>query len=100
MKMTFRWFGSDSDSVTLRQIKQIPGVSGVMGVLDYKKAGEIWTEEEIKAYTDEIHASGLECKVIESVNVHEDIKMGLPDRISTLKIIKLPSAIWQNMALR
>ena len=89
MKMTFRWFGSDSDSVTLRQIKQIPGVSGVMGVLDYKKAGEIWTEEEIKAYTDEIHASGLECKVIESVNVHEDIKMGLPDRDQYIENYKI-----------
>jgi mannonate dehydratase len=80
MKMTFRWYGSDSDSITLKQIKQIPGMSGLMGVLDYKAAGEVWTEEEIKAYVDEVHAAGLECEVIESVNVHEDIKMGLPTR--------------------
>lgn len=80
MKMTFRWFGSKSDRITLSQIKQIPGASGLMGVLDYKAAGEVWTEEEIKAYVDEVHAAGLECKVIESVNVHEDIKMGLPTR--------------------
>lgn len=80
MKMTFRWYGSDSDNITLSQIKQIPGMSGIMGVLDYKAAGEVWTEEEIKAYVDEVHAAGLECEVIESVNVHEDIKMGLPTR--------------------
>lgn len=80
MKMTFRWYGSDSDAITLKQIKQIPGMSGLMGVLDYKAAGEVWTEEEIKAYVDEVHAAGLECEVIESVNVHEDIKMGLPTR--------------------
>lgn len=80
MKMTFRWYGSDSDNITLSQIKQIPGMSGIMGVLDYKAAGEIWTEEEIKTYVDEVHAAGLECEVIESVNVHEDIKMGLPTR--------------------
>lgn len=80
MKMTFRWYGSDSDSITLKQIKQIPGMTGLMGVLDYKAAGEVWTEEEIKAYVDEVHAAGLECEVIESVNVHEDIKMGLPTR--------------------
>ena len=80
MKMTFRWYGSDSDSITLKQIRQIPGMSGLMGVLDYKAAGELWTEEEIKAYVDEVHAAGLECEVIESVNVHEDIKMGLPTR--------------------
>lgn len=50
MKMTFRWYGSNSDSVTLSQIRQIPGMTGLMGFLDYKAAGEVWTEEEIKAY--------------------------------------------------
>ncbi len=80
MKMTFRWYGENSDAITLKQIKQIPGMSGLMGFLDYKAAGEVWTEEEIKAYIDGVHAAGLECEVIESVNVHEDIKMGLPTR--------------------
>ena len=80
MKMTFRWYGSGSDNITLKQIRQIPGMSGIMGVLDCKAAGEVWEEDEIKAYIDEVHAAGLECEVIESVNVHEDIKMGLPTR--------------------
>lgn len=80
MKMTFRWYGAESDAVSLSQIRQIPGMSGVMGVLDYKAAGEVWTEEEIAAYIHQIQAAGLECEVIESVNVHEDIKMGLPSR--------------------
>ena len=80
MKMTFRWFGENSDSVTLSQIKQIPGMTGLMGFLDYKAAGEVWTEAEIAAYIGQVHAAGLACEVIESVNVHEDIKMGLPTR--------------------
>ena len=80
MKMTFRWYGKDSDKITLQQIKQIPNCTGLMGVLDYKAAGEVWTEEEIKEYMDYVHAAGLECEVIESVNVHEDIKLGLPTR--------------------
>lgn len=80
MKMTFRWYGENSDAVTLKQIKQIPGMSGVMGFLDYKAAGKVWTKEEIAAYIAQVHAAGLECEVIESVNVHEDIKMGLPTR--------------------
>jgi mannonate dehydratase len=80
MKMTFRWYGKNSDSVTLKQIRQIPGITGLMGFLDYKPAGEVWTREEIKAYIDDVHSAGLECEVIESVNVHEDIKMGLPTR--------------------
>ena len=80
MKMTFRWFGANSDPVSLEQIRQIPGMTGVMGFLDYKEAGEVWTREEIGAYVKEIQNAGLECEVIESVNVHEDIKMGLPTR--------------------
>lgn len=80
MKMTFRWYGKNSDSVSLKQIRQIPGMTGVMGFLDYKAAGETWTKEEIAAYIKDIHDAGLECEVIESVNVHEDIKMGLPTR--------------------
>ncbi|MDR2504993.1 MAG: mannonate dehydratase [Oscillospiraceae bacterium] len=79
MKMTFRWFGSAQDTIKLSQIKQIPGMTGLMGLLD-KAAGDIWREDEIKAYIDEVHAAGLECEVIESVNVHEDIKLGLPTR--------------------
>ena len=80
MKMTFRWYGKNSDPVTLKQIRQIPGMTGVMGFLDYKPAGEVWTKEEIAAYIKDIKEAGLECEVIESVNVHEDIKMGLPTR--------------------
>ena len=78
--MTFRWYGEGNDPISLKQIKQIPGMSGLMGLLDYKAAGEVWTEEEIKPYMEYVHEAGLECEVIESVNVHEDIKMGLPTR--------------------
>ena len=80
MKMTFRWYGSNSDNITLKQIRQIPGMSGLMGVLDDKAAGEVWEDDEIRAYMDEVHAAGLACEVIESVNIHEDIKLGLPSR--------------------
>ncbi len=85
MKMTFRWYGTGRDSITLKQIRQIPGMSGLMGVLDAKAAGEVWTDEEIAEYMEEVHAAGLECEVIESVNVHEDIKMGLPTRDEYIK---------------
>lgn len=30
MEMTLRWYGSGFDTVTLRQIRQIPGVTGVI----------------------------------------------------------------------
>ena len=89
MKMTFRWYGSGSDQVSLKQIKQIPGMTGIMGFLDYKPAGDVWTEEEIKSYIDEAHAAGLECEVIESA---------CPPGISTSKTTGSPSAIWPSTA--
>ena len=49
MQMTFRWFGADRDSVSLNQIKQIPGVTGIVAALHGLPAGELWTEEMIKA---------------------------------------------------
>ena len=79
MKMTFRWYGSKADPIPLKYIKQIAGVSGLMGLLD-KPAGVNWEEAEVKALVDEVHEAGLELEVIESVNVHEDIKIGLPSR--------------------
>ncbi len=80
MKLTFRWYGEGRDSISLKNIRQIPGCSGLMGVLDEKAAGEVWTLDECKEYVAHVNASGLECEVIESVNVHEDIKLGLPSR--------------------
>lgn len=57
MKMTFRWYGEGRDPISLKKIKQIPGMSGLMGVLDEKAAGEVWTYEECKAYVDRSTAS-------------------------------------------
>lgn len=80
MKMTFRWYGEGDDSISLKQIKQIPGCSGLMGVLTQYPAGEVWPLDVIKDYVKHVNEAGLEVEVIESVNVHEDIKMGLPSR--------------------
>ncbi len=80
MKMTFRWYGEGFDNITLKQIRQIPGCSGLMGVLDQYAAGEVWPLEAIQEYVKHVNDAGLEVEVIESVNVHEDIKMGLPSR--------------------
>ncbi|MDR1834358.1 MAG: mannonate dehydratase [Fusobacteriaceae bacterium] len=80
MKMTFRWYGEKSDPVSLQQIRQIPGCSGLMGFLDQYAAGVVWPKEVIAPYVQQVHDAGLEVEVIESVNVHEDIKMGVPAR--------------------
>jgi mannonate dehydratase len=80
MEMTLRWYGKEFDTVTLEQIRQIPGVKGVITTLYDTKPGEVWSRERIKAMKDEVEAAGLKVAGIESVNVHEDIKLGKPSR--------------------
>ena len=80
MQMTLRWFGSKHDSVTLEQIRQIPGVTGVITTLYDIPAGEAWPMEEILKIKAEVEASGLEIAGIESVNIHDAVKIGLPER--------------------
>ncbi|XOQ53177.1 MAG: Mannonate dehydratase [Succiniclasticum sp.] len=80
MKMTFRWYGEKDDSITLQQIKQIPGMDGVVGALYDIPVGEVWPLEEIQAQADAAREAGLSYETVESINVHEDIKLGLPSR--------------------
>ena len=57
MEMTFRWYGSKFDTVTLEQIRQIPGVTGVITTLYDTTPGEVWTREAIHALKEEVEAS-------------------------------------------
>ena len=80
MEMTLRWYGSEFDTVTLKQIRQIPGVTGVITTLYDTAPGEVWSRERIKEMKDEVEKSGLHVSGIESVNVHDAIKVGTSDR--------------------
>ena len=80
MQMTLRWFGDKFDSVKLWQIKQIPGVTGVITTLYDIPAGEVWPVERIKALQKEVEEAGLEIAGIESVNIHDSIKIGNSER--------------------
>ena len=80
MNFILRWFGEKDDSVSLSQIKQIPIISGIVGTLNEIPVGEIWPIEKIEKIKNQVNNEGLALEVIESVNVHEDIKAGLPSR--------------------
>lgn len=80
MEMTLRWYGSSFDTVTLKQIRQIPGVTGVITTLYDTAPGEVWSRERIHAMKEEVEANGLHVSGIESVNVHDAIKIGNKDR--------------------
>ncbi len=76
MDMTLRWYGPGYDSVTLKQIRQIPGVEGVITTLYGTKPGEAWEAEDIRSIKKTVEDAGLTIKGIESVNVSDAIKIG------------------------
>jgi mannonate dehydratase len=77
--MTFRWFGA-SDSIPLEHVRQIPGVRGVVTALYDMPVGDPWPADELEALGERVDSAGLHVAVIESIPVHEDIKLGRPSR--------------------
>ncbi len=80
MNMTLRWYGTGFDTVTLKQIRQIPGVTGVITTLYDSVPGEAWETEKILSLKKEVEDAGLLIHGIESVNVSDAIKVGTSDR--------------------
>lgn len=74
MKMSFRWYGEGNDSISLADIRQIPGVTEIVWALHEKQPGEVWEKAEIQAVKDQLDKYGFGMEVVESVNVHDDIK--------------------------
>ena len=87
MKMTFRWYG-ESDPVSVRYISQIPTVTGVVSAVYDVPPGEVWSVESIKRVRSAAEKAGLEFEVVESVPVHEDIKLGKPTRDKYIEVYK------------
>ena len=90
MEMTLRWYGSQFDSVTLQQIRQIPGVTGVITTLYDTAPGDLWEQDRIHALKEEVESSGLHISGIESVNIHDAIKSAFRRGMRILKTISKP----------
>ena len=75
MKLTFRWYG-ENDPVTLSDIRQIPGMTGVVSAVYDTPPGEVWPRESIARLKQQAEQNGLAFEVVESVPVHEEIKLG------------------------
>lgn len=87
MKMSFRWYGDD-DAVTLEKIKQIPNMSTIVTAIYNVPVGEVWGEDSIISLKNKVESAGLAFDVIESVPVHEDIKLGKATRIKYIENYK------------
>jgi mannonate dehydratase len=76
---SFRWFGA-ADPIPLAHIRQLPGVTGVVSALYDVPVGDAWRGERLAALKAQIEDAGLCFAVVESIPVHEDIKLGRPGR--------------------
>jgi len=77
--MTFRWYG-EPDPVKLEYIRQIPGLYGIVSAIYEVPVGEVWPLPKLQALRQRINDAGLKFEVVESVPVHEDVKLGRPTR--------------------
>lgn len=85
MKLSFRWYGKE-DPVSLQFIRQIPGMRSIVSAVYDVKPGEVWPEESIAALKNDCEQQGLVFDVVESIPVHEDIKLGKSTRDDYIQV--------------
>ncbi len=73
MKETWRWFGPE-DPVPLHYAAQA-GATGIVSALHHLYRGEAWPLEEVCRRRDAIAAAGLDWSVVESIPMHNSIKL-------------------------
>ena len=78
MKIGFRWYGTE-DNIPVEYIRHIPNVDTVVTAVYSVKVGEVWPMEDILELKEKANKVGLNFHVVESIPVHEDIKLGKRD---------------------
>jgi len=73
MKETWRWFGPE-DPVPPHYAAQA-GATGIVSALHHLYRGEAWPLDEVCRYRDAIAAAGMDWSVVESIPMHNSIKL-------------------------
>jgi len=77
--LSFRWYGPQ-DPIPLAHIRQIPGLKNIVSAIYTVPPGEIWPLADLLELKTEIESNGLKFETVESIPVHEDIKLGKSTR--------------------
>jgi mannonate dehydratase len=78
MRETLRWYGP-GDPVSLDNVKQA-GATEVVSALHHIYDGSPWSDDAIAEQKAAVVASGLKWSVVESIPVHNEIKIAGPSR--------------------
>ena len=73
--MSFRWYG-ESDPISLQYIRQIPNMKSIVSAVYDVKPGEVWPKESLAKMKQQCEDHGLLFDIVESIPVHENIKLG------------------------
>ena len=93
MQMTFRWYGEGNDRIKLSDIKQIPGVEGIVWALHHKMPGEIWEESE------DVPADTLKEIVYDTLSFDVPA-VPVTDRIYSLELFHGPTLAFKDVGAR
>ncbi len=74
---SWRWYG-EFDPISLHEVVQT-GASSIVTALHGVPYGEVWSNEAIASRKSQINKSGFSWDVVESLPVHESIKLGEGD---------------------
>lgn len=87
MKMSFRWYGLD-DPVKIEYISQIPEMNSIVSAVYSVPVGQVWPMEDINKLKEIANKNNLNFDVVESIPIHEDIKLKRGNYLEYIKNYK------------
>lgn len=85
MYLSFRWF-AEADPISLAYIRQIPTMEAIVTALYDVPASVVWDEARLRTLKQQIEAHDLRFDIVESVPVHDHIKLGRDNRDHLINI--------------